>query len=387
MRIALLTSSRFTIVDLGRELAALGHTVLVYSLVPPYLTRRFGLPAACNRWLGLQCAPFYAAARLAPSGQLQVAAERALQWSLDTAAARALEPCDVLIAMSGMSLKVLEAAKEKFGALVFLERGSRHALSQREIMQDLARRRGDPVPRFDVDRELAGYDLADVVSVPAQHVADSFLERGFPAERLFVNPFGVSIDVFEPTLAPDLTQPTILMSGAWSLRKGCDVLVQAWRMMPGVRLLHVGPVDDVPLPDDPDFIHVDAVPQRELPRYYAQADVFALASREEGLAVVQVQALACGVPIVCTSRTGGGDLKRWAAPPESIRVVPPDDAVALHAALTEALEHRASPGTRRDLLGPSRDQVSWLAYAKRYEKRLLEQLTQLAPVPARATVR
>jgi starch synthase len=220
--------------------------------------------------------------------------------------------------------------------------------------------------------------------VPARHVAESFLERGFPAERLFVNPFGVSIDVFEPTPAPALTQPTILMTGAWSLRKGCDVLVKAWRMLRGVRLLHVGPVDDVPLPDDPDFIHVDAVPQQDLPRYYAQADVFALASREEGLALVQVQALACGVPIVCTSRTGGEDLKRWAVQPESIRVVPPDDDVALRVALSEALVRRARPGTIRDLQGPNRDQVSWRAYAKRYETRVLEQRVRAGHASDRA---
>ena len=276
--------------------------------------------------------------------------------------------------MSGLGVKALEPAKSKYGALSFLERGSRHALSQREIIQDIARRRGEAVPRFDVDRELAGYDLADVVTVPAQHVADSFMERGFPEHRLFVNPFGVAIDVFQPTPAPATTQPTILMTGAWCLRKGCDVLLEAFRMLPGVRLLHVGPVTgDVPLPDDPNFTHIDAVPQHELPKYYAQADVFVLASREEGLALVQVQALACGLPIVCTSRTGGADLKQWASPPESIRVVPPDDAEALRAALAAALSERPSPGTLRDLLGSRREQVGWRAYAKRYEQRIVEQ--------------
>jgi starch synthase len=372
MRISMLTTGRFWLVDLGRELAARGHEVRVYSLVPPYVTRRFGLPAHCNRWLGPHCAPFYVASRLARSGKLQARTQEALNWAVDVAAARLLEPCDVLVAMSGISLRALRVAKDKYGALVFVERGSRHALSQREIMQDLARRRGEPAPHFDVDRELSGYEIADVVTVPAQHVADSFLERGFPEHRLFVNPFGVAIEIFQPTLAPDGTQPTILMTGAWSLRKGCDVLVEAWRSLPGVRLMHVGPVGDAPLPSDPGFVHIDAVPLQELPRYYAEADVFALASREEGLALVQVQALAAGLPIVCTSRTGGADLKRWASP-ESIRVVPHDDAQALGAALREALALRPAPGTLRDLLGDRRDQVSWRAYAQRYEQRILQQ--------------
>jgi hypothetical protein len=51
-------------------------------------------------------------------------------------------------------------------------------------------------PRFDIERELVGYALADVVTVPARHVAESFRERGFPESRVFVNPFGVSTEVF-----------------------------------------------------------------------------------------------------------------------------------------------------------------------------------------------
>jgi len=36
--------------------------------------------------------------------------------------------------------------------------------------------------------------------------------------------------------------------------------------------------------------------------------VFVMASIEEGLAMVQVQALACGLPLICTTNTGGEDL-------------------------------------------------------------------------------
>jgi glycosyltransferase involved in cell wall biosynthesis len=50
------------------------------------------------------------------------------------------------------------------------------------------------------------------------------------------------------------------------------------------------------------------VPQGELPRHYHDASVFATASIEEGQAMVQAQALACGLPLVCTGNTGGEDL-------------------------------------------------------------------------------
>jgi glycosyltransferase involved in cell wall biosynthesis len=211
------------------------------------------------------------------------------------------------------------------------------------------------------------------VTVPSTHVLESFLERGFPRDRLFLNPFGVTLDVFRPTPAPDSGAPrTIIMTGAWSWRKGCDVLLEAWRSLPGTRLLHVGPVGDLPLPRDSGFEHVDSVPQHELPAYYARAHVFALASREEGLALVQVQALACGLKVVCTTRSGGEDLQRLGAAEGSIVAVPPEDPVSLARALRAALDEPSEPGVPRDRLGSARPSYSWAAYAARYEARIEE---------------
>jgi len=372
MRIALLTSGRFFFLDLGRELAARGHDVRVYSLVPPYRTARFGLPKQCNRWLGQYVVPQFALTRLMKRGAASRWADEHLVAALDFVAARAIEPCDVLIALSGLAIESLDRVKRKYGAVTFLERGSRHILSQREILE--ASPGSDRVSKRSVYRELLGYGLADYVGVPSTHVAESFIERGFARDRLFQNPFGVSLDVFQPTPPPAAgSARTIIMTGAWSWRKGCDVLLKAWRMLPGVRLLHVGPVGDLPLPTDPGFEHVDSVPQSRLPEYYARADVFALASREEGLALVQVQALACGLKLVCTTRTGGEDLQRGAAP-GSVIAVPPDDPVALAEALKKALAEPSTPGVPRDRLGNARADYSWAAYAARYESRMLQAL-------------
>lgn len=375
MRIAILTSGRFHLLDLARELSALGHEVLFYSLVPPVLTRRHGLPARCNRWLGPHVAPVYAVNRLSRGARLQSRTDHWLIAALDIVAANFIEPCDVLIAISGLGLRAVNAARERYGAKVFVERGSRHILSQREILTAISGIT-DPVPSWAVKRELAAYDRADVVAVPATHVVESFLEHGFQSSRLFQNPYGTSLETFRPTLAPASEPKTIIMTGAWSLRKGCDTLVEAWRRLPGTRLLHVGPVVDVPLPDDPYFEHVDAVPQHELAQFYARAQVLALASREEGLALVQVQALASGLPVVCTDRTGGADLRAWTVGANAVLVVRPDDEAGLADALRTALDSGPAPQSVRDLLGIHREQLSWAAYAKRYEQRLLEELTR-----------
>jgi glycosyltransferase involved in cell wall biosynthesis len=287
----------------------------------------------------------------------------------DRAVAWAVEPCDVLIGMSGMCNRVAAAVKRKYGAKVWIERGSRHILSQKAILAAIPG--AEQVPDFAVTRELIDYNQADVVSVLSRHCEDSFLEYGYPAGKLVRNPLGVDLDAFKPTLTPPADPPTVLMTGTWSLRKGCDTLTAAWRQMPGVRLVHVGPVADCPFPDHPTAVHHDKVDQSELRRHYAAAQVFALASREEGLALVQPQALACGLRLVCTGRTGGEDLKAFVSDPAVIRVVPPDDPVRLAVALRESLSEAAGETGIRDRLGPvGRTNLSWAAYGRRYSHAL-----------------
>ena len=99
MRIGLLTSGRFTLVDIARELSALGHEVKVYSMLPPFRTKRFGLPNRCNRWLGLGSYPYYAGVRYLADGPIKQVMSTRLLEAIDEAACAKLEPCDALIAM------------------------------------------------------------------------------------------------------------------------------------------------------------------------------------------------------------------------------------------------------------------------------------------------
>src|SRR5262249_41758975 len=137
------------------------------------------------------------------------------------------------------------------------------------------------------------------------------------------------------------------------------------------RLVHVGPLGDLPLPPDPGFSHIDPVPQQQLSRHYAEADVFVLASREEGLALVQAQALASGVPVVCTTRTGGVDLRDLLGCGDAVTEVPPDSPGQLAAAIIRAFDRIGAASLR----GPREvtsdlNSLSWRAYGERYDRLL-----------------
>jgi hypothetical protein len=108
-----------------------------------------------------------------------------MAYALDAAVKARLTPCDAFICMSGMYLDAARYAKRRYRSQVWIERGSRHILPQREILADL-RARGPT--DFIIRRELAGYELADRIVVPSRHVAESFLEKaphlqGFPSRN------------------------------------------------------------------------------------------------------------------------------------------------------------------------------------------------------------
>ena len=373
LRIAILTSGRFHVCDLARELSKIGNDVAFYSLVSPKRTGKFGLPKECNRWMLPRVLPWAVWARLVRSPHRKERAISVLNDRLDKATAKRLGPCDAFIGMSGMSNRSAVMAREKYGAKIWIERGSTHILCQQRILDALPGT--SKVSKESIRTESLDYENADCITVLSKHCWDSFIEQGFQQERLFLNPLGVNLSVFHPTEPPPCRTPTIIMTGTWSYRKGCHWLTEAWRRLEGVQLVHVGSVGDCPLPKDEGFIHVDPVEQNNLIDFYRNAHLLVLASAEEGLATVQPQALASGLRLVCTTRTGGADLRRFVSDPDVISVVEPGDVVALANSIREQMQKAlVESGIRYRLLDSAKDDLSWAGYARRYDSELRRRL-------------
>ena len=373
LRVAIATLGRFHVLDLARELAALGHEVHLYTYVPRRRAERFGLPRKCHVALLPLLWPLVVLSRIGGTQRYRDWLDRAIYAAANWAVSLRLKPCDVFIGMSGVYLEAAEYARERFGAKIVVERGSRHILSQKEILDEIKKVAPDcaTVPDWVVPRELRCYAIADLVVVPADHVADSFVAQSTPANKLFKNPYGVDLSTFVGREKTSDGRRSILFVGTWTYRKGVDVLVAA---VEGLRqefeLIHVGPKGDAPFPRESWFRTVGPVPQWSLPDWYSDASMLVLPSREEGLALVQMQALACGCPIIVSDRSGGGDLKVYLEGRDMIDVVPVEDMDALRRAISRRL------GADRAVVDASNvhvllsESLSWSAYGKRYAGRL-----------------
>jgi len=369
LKIAIATTGRFHVLDLARELSRLGHEVKFYSYVPKKRAVRYGLPPACHISLLPYLFPLVILSRLL-GRWARPYASKWIHLCSDWLVCRKLQACDVFIGMSGIYLAAPKLAKKKFGAKIFIERGSRHIQSQYAILRELP---GVELPsNFDIQRELTTYEIADKVVIPSSHVRDSFLEYGFSDQRLFINPYGVDTRLFVPDEQETaIDKAIVIFTGTWCQRKGADLVIETVKRLDGLTLLHVGPIGDQAFPNDPSFIHYAAVDQMRLPEFYRKANIFVLPSREEGFGLVIAQALGCGLPVVCTERTGGPDLIPMMDYPEAIITVPTDNIEALANGMRKALSlSRIVAG--KDFLGEKgRQSMSWAAYGKRYEVELL----------------
>ena len=366
VKINILSPGRFHVCDLARELDHCGFDVKFYSFVLPKRTEKYGLPKRCC------CSLFY---WIFPFLYLERCLFKRKAWAntlrknvQDFVTALLMRKCDVLIAMSGGFLRSINKAKSQ-GSIIIVERGSKHILEQKRILDELKmiHPKINTVHDIDVKRELEGYEIADYVAIASQHVRRSFAVHHYPMKKLFLNPYGVDVSMFHPSREVE-KKYDLIMVGGWSLRKGCDLIIEAVNKL-NLKLIHVGSIVDVPFPQSPNFVHIAPVDQSKLIEYYNMAKIFILPSHEEGLAMVQVQAIACNLPIIGSPNSGALDLKRMVERSEYILVIKDWTVSSVVSTINDAM---ALPKTQKEKLyaGNAINNLTWEAYGRRYAEFL-----------------
>ena len=164
-------------------------------------------------------------------------------------------------------------------------------------------------------------------------------------------PPGINLNLFRPL--PErggLRSKYLLCVGRFDdPRKRIELLLDAYSRLPRplrdeVRLVLAGSgapqlpfwdlVDRWGLRDNVTF--VDSPNSEALVRLYQEASVFALASDEEGLGLVLIEAMACGIPVVSTRSGGPDDIITDGT---DGYLVPLDDALGMSLRLRQLLEN------------------------------------------------
>jgi glycosyltransferase involved in cell wall biosynthesis len=232
----------------------------------------------------------------------------------------------------------------------------------------------DGEPEAEVEAGIAldqeKWRLSDRVLVPSTYCRDSSIALGCDPQRLRLVPYGIPEHWFE--LEPEPIPGRVLFVGQVGLRKGNHVLAEACRLLRrrGVAFecRVVGPplVDlDNPLFEGPQYL--GQVPRSQVREEFRRADLFVLPTLADSFALVHLEAMACGVPVVTTPHCGS--LVRDG---QEGFLVPIREATALADRLEQLLADRALRARMGAAARLRAEDHSWRRYGERLLAALLE---------------
>ena len=363
--------------DLARELDKTGVLGRYYTALP-----RFRVPALPQERVATRPVLLLPHALLRRTGLGHL--ERHIDWrtteAFDRWLSRAISPCDVFHVLTTYGLRAIRRAKSEYGALTVCDRGSSHIRMCDRLLREEFARWGVAFDGIDprvVAKEEAEYAESDVIAVPSTFAWRSFVDAGTEMNKVVAIPYGVRLEEYFPVTKRDEVF-RVLCVAQLAVRKGIGYLLEAVSSaaLPGSELVLRGAL----LPETKPILARYAghyrlhppLPRQQMRDLYSQASVLVLPSVEDGFGLVIGQAMACGVPVIATTNTGGPDLITDGV---DGFIVPVRDA----GAIRERLEHLyRNPDIRvamgRAALDKVRSLNGWAEYARQvrelYQSRL-----------------
>jgi glycosyltransferase involved in cell wall biosynthesis len=222
---------------------------------------------------------------------------------------------DIVHAWPSGSLRTIKAAK-RLGIPVVLERCNSHTRYAFEVVKAECDRLGVQLPLSDTSAwndqtlkiEEEEFELADGLLCPSEFVAKTFVDKGFPREKLLRHSYGFDGREFfpEPNREPNSGGLRMLFVGSCAVRKGVHFALEAW-LKSSASVKGTFTIAGEFLPDyakrlAPMLSHpsVEVLGHRkDVPALMRNHDLLVLPSLEEGFPLVCMEAFGSGcVPVV-----------------------------------------------------------------------------------------
>lgn len=199
-----------------------------------------------------------------------------------------------------------------------------HRLYLKEILEKEIKRTGIKQIKHDhmsywephmIDSDLEGCKNTNYFLVPSEFVKKSLLANRIKEEQIKLVPYGVNTEQFKPSCPKRLQKGDklrLLYVGTIAYRKGIHRLLKVVSAMENVDLTLAGSFDAssdlVTAYKNASNIHfIGFITRDRLNQIYNDSHVFVLPSFCEGMAMVGLEAMSAGLPIICTTNTGVND--------------------------------------------------------------------------------
>ena len=222
-------------------------------------------------------------------------------------------------------------------------------------------------PLFDANNET--FAMADAVICASTFTRRSLAAAGSVAPAHVVG-YGVDLALFTARSAAPSAKPlTVGFVGALSQRKGARYLLGALAALPkgAARLiLYTRAAIDRDLIRGFESVDVElrsGLSDAALAADLRRCDLVALPSIAEGFGLVILEAMACGVPVLCTTSTGGADFIRHRG---NGLLIEPGSVAAIEQELAWALTHRDELFQLGQAARTEAEKHTWAAYRRHF---------------------
>jgi glycosyltransferase involved in cell wall biosynthesis len=224
--------------------------------------------------------------------------------------------------------------------------------------------------RWNDSLEASASRRAVAITAPSQFQAKEIIsQRGWPADRVRVIPNPISATMLKAGLEFERnggSEPIVLYTGRLAPVKGIETLLGAAKIVhdrnPGITFVLAGPWQ---MPQPPQYYGLElnrksadgvrwvgSREQSELADLYKGASLFVMPSYYESFGISVVEAMAFGLPVVCTQ---AGALPELVQDRLTGRLVTTGDPAALARGISQSLDHsdesnRMSEAARAHLL-------------------------------------
>jgi glycosyltransferase involved in cell wall biosynthesis len=288
--------------------------------------------------------------RRLPSGVQPRPPVASTAWLADHLLSKQIARCGIFHGCTALCLASLRASKQN-GAITLVENAACHPRHWKKVEMEECQRfgvtSGDGSGNFAerllerMDREFAECDRIVVPSVVAQQ---SFAEYGY-AEKTIVVQTGVDTEYFSPSPAfATASTFRVCYVGRLEFAKGVGYLLEAWKKL-GLRDAELVLVGEVK-PQMKSWLRnysdcgvrvAGMLPAHEVACCYREANLFVQPSPNEGLAQVLLEAMASGLPVVATDKSG---VSECVTNGKDGLAVPARDVDALAGAILWCYQHR-----------------------------------------------
>ncbi len=213
------------------------------------------------------------------------------------------------------------------------------------------------------------FAMADAAICASSFTKNSLTAAGSTAPAHVVG-YGVDLDLFSArNIAPSAKPLIVGFVGALSQRKGARYLLGAMAALPkGSAKLIIYTRTSVDRELIRGFESVDieirgGLSDTELAVDMKRCDLVALPSIAEGFGLVILEAMACGVPVLCTTSTGGAD---FIAHRQNGLLIAPGSTPTIEQELVWALSHRDELFQIGQAARIEAEKYTWATYRRKF---------------------